>query len=68
MGMDKYSQDEDTLLQNLLKEEASLMQEVSLLYGTQEKTASEADRLRQAESRLGEVRAKISEIDPKNKG
>lgn len=63
MTMDKYSQDEDSLVLGLRNEEASLMQKVQEGMMKMDKTASEESEIRRAESRLAEVRAKITEID-----
>lgn len=63
MTMEKYSQDEDTLLLGLRDEEAQLMQRVQAAMASHEKTADEEQRLRADESRLAQVRAKITSID-----
>ena len=39
--MEKYSQDNQTLRENLINEEAQLMQQVQRFLSTSEKTASE---------------------------
>jgi hypothetical protein len=63
MAMDKYSQDESTLLKNLQDEEHTLMQTIGRYMGTAgEKTASEEASFSQAESRLTQVRDKIHEL------
>lgn len=62
MTMDKYSQDDSTLLQQLQDEEHKLMQKVGSFMAAGEKTASEEDDLSRTENRLTQVRGKIYEL------
>lgn len=63
--MEKYSQDDDTLLLGLRDEEAQLMVKMGQFMSMGEKTASEQHQMGSVESRLGQVRAKITELDTK---
>lgn len=62
MTMDKYSQDDGTLLQQLQDEEHKLMQKVGAFMSVGEKTASEEEDMSRTENRLTQVRGKISEL------
>lgn len=61
--MEKYSQDNQTLRENLINEEAQLMQQVQRFLSTSEKTASEEAQNQQIHNRLQQVRSKITELD-----
>jgi hypothetical protein len=61
--MEKYSQDDVTLKQNLINEEAQLMQKMSRYMSMGEKTASDLSDMRSSEQRLKQVRDRITEID-----
>ena len=63
MTMDKYSQDDDSLLLGLRDEEAQLMQKVQAHMCGGEKTAAEEQDYRSTEGRLQSVRARITELD-----
>lgn len=62
MTMDKYSQDDSTLLKQLQDEEHKLMQKVGSFMAVGEKTASEEEDLSRTENRLTQVRGKIYEL------
>jgi len=65
--MEKFGIGGDELTLALRDEEAQLMQKVASFMSSSEKTAAEAEDYRRAESRLQQVRAKLTEIDMKNK-
>jgi hypothetical protein len=67
MTMDKYSQDDATLRDNLINEEHSLMSKMSRYMSSQEKTAEEQGDMDRTNMRLLQVRARISELDNKPK-
>ena len=68
MTMEKYTQSDDLLHQNLLNEEAQLMQTVQRFMGITELSGEEQAQFQSAQSRLSLVRAKITEIDLKRMG
>ncbi len=61
--MEKYSQDDQGLRDNLINEEAQLMQQVQRYMGLIEKTASEETQYQHIHNRLQHVRQKITDID-----
>ena len=63
MTMEKYSQDDDSLVDGLRNEEAQLMQKMQSFMMIAEKTASEEGDMRSTENRLQAVRSKITSID-----
>jgi len=62
MTMEKYSQDDSLLLQQLQDEEHQLLQKVGLFMAIGEKTAAEEQTLSQSENRLVQVRNKIADL------
>lgn len=58
MTMEKYSQDNDLLLEQLQNEEHDLMRKMSAFMTSHEKTAE----MSQVDQRLGQVRSKITEL------
>lgn len=67
MSMDKYSQDDESLRLGLIDEESQLMRKMGGFMSSMEKTAEEERDMQRTESRLQQVRAKITEIDTKAK-
>lgn len=66
MVMEKHSQDDGLLLQQLIDEEHQLMAQISAQISNPEKTASEERTVRQSETRLSQVRSKIYELHNRN--
>lgn len=66
MTMDKYSQDDATLRDNLINEEHDLMRKMGHFMASGEKTAEEQMDMNRTEQRLHQVRTRIFELDHKN--